>query len=133
MKPRDSGLDERGVCSQGLTGQKSNHKAVLSPQPRGSHQRAPLSSPLKNNCIPVTRLCHQAPLSKTEQGVCPGRSPMSHLICPAQQIFSTAKRSFSCCSLGRVLKCLFYPGTLWLRCLKNFCLTQRQNLSPKQW
>lgn len=28
-----------------------------------------------HNCIPVTRLCHQAPLSKTERGVCPGRPP----------------------------------------------------------
>lgn len=28
-----------------------------------------------HNCIPVAQLCHQAPLSKTEQGVCPGRSP----------------------------------------------------------
>lgn len=55
---------------------------------------------------------------------------VSPLFCPAQWIFSTAKRSFSCCSLGRVLKCSLYPGTLKLRCLKNSCLSQRQTLSP---
>lgn len=130
MKPRDSGLDERGVCIQGLTARKSNHKAVLSPRPRGSHQGAPLSSQLHSRGT----IMSPSSTVKNRAG-CLSRkiTRVSHLICPAQRIFSTAKRSFSCCSLGRVLKRLFYPGTAWLRCLKNSCLVQRQNLSPNRW
>lgn len=46
------------------------------------------------------------------------------------EFFSSAKRIFGCCSLGRVLKCSFCPETAQLRCLKSIHLTQRQNLFP---